>query len=135
MPRLVVTRLRLRDPSFFDDFLAAAVAVVEQAKASEGNLAADVLAEANNTYWTGTVWRDEDAMRSFMRREPHLSTMGRIDEWCDEATFVNWDQTDAQLPTWEAAYGRLCQDGVVVQLPHETAENSTRAFPAPVTST
>jgi heme-degrading monooxygenase HmoA len=131
MPRLVVTRLRLRDPQFFDDFVAAAVAIVDQAKSSEGNLAAEVLAEAHNTYWTGTAWRDENAMRSFMRHEPHLSTMGRIDEWCDEATFVNWDQGDAQLPTWEAAYARLCRDGHVVQLPHETAENRTRAFPAP----
>ena len=47
MTFIVVTRLRLRDPSFFDDFLAAAVAVVEQAQSSEGNLAADVLGEAN----------------------------------------------------------------------------------------
>ena len=133
MPRLVVTRLRLRDPQFFDDFFAAAVAVVEQAKASEGNLAAEVLGEASNTYWTGTAWEDEDSMRSFMRREPHLSTMGRIDEWCDEATFVNWDQADAQLPAWDLAHRRLCADGEVVRLPHESAENASRAFPPPVT--
>jgi hypothetical protein len=50
MTVIVVTRLRLRDPKFFDEFFAHAVAVVEQAQNSPGNLAADVLAEANNTY-------------------------------------------------------------------------------------
>ena len=56
MPVIVITRLRLRDPAFFDEFFANAVAVVEQAQATEGNLSADVLAEANNTYWTRTAW-------------------------------------------------------------------------------
>ena len=57
MPVIVVTRLRLMDPAFFDEFLANAVAIVEQATNSEGNLGADVLAEANNTYWTATAWQ------------------------------------------------------------------------------
>jgi hypothetical protein len=52
MPVIVVTRLRLKAPAFFDEFFAHAVAVVEQAKNSQGNLDADVMAEANNTYWT-----------------------------------------------------------------------------------
>jgi hypothetical protein len=55
MPLIVVTRLRLRDSAFFDEFFASAVAVVEQATNSEGNLGADVLAEANNTFWTRTA--------------------------------------------------------------------------------
>ena len=46
MPVIVVTRLRLKDPALFDEFFASAVAVVEQAQSSEGNLGADVLAEA-----------------------------------------------------------------------------------------
>src|SRR5258708_5108602 len=66
MPVIVVTRLRLRDPAFFDEFFASAVAVVEQAQATEGNLSADVLAEANNTYWTRTAWQGRAAMGSFV---------------------------------------------------------------------
>ena len=50
MPIVVVTRLRLRDAVFFDEFFASAVAVTEQAQNSEGNLGADMLAEANNTF-------------------------------------------------------------------------------------
>ena len=31
---------------------------MEQAKNSQGNLDADVRAEANNTYWTRTAWQE-----------------------------------------------------------------------------
>ena len=95
MPVIVITRLRLRDPAFFDEFFASAVAVVEQAQGTEGNLAADVFAEANNTYWTRTAWQERSSMDGFVGNEPHLTTMGRIDDWCDEATFVDWEQPDA----------------------------------------
>jgi hypothetical protein len=129
MALVVVTRLRLRDPMFFDEFFAAAVAVVEQATWTEGNAAADVLAEARNTYWTRSCWRDAEAMRHFMTTEPHLATMNRIDDWCDEATFVNWEQPEDVLPDWDKAYERLIQSGHVVHLKFETADNATRSFP------
>jgi hypothetical protein len=129
MALIVVTRLRLRDPRFFDEFFAAAFAVVEQASSTEGNNAADVLAEENNTYWTRTSWRDAEVMRRFMVAVPHLATMSRIDEWCDEATFVNWEQPEVALPDWDDAYERLITGGQVVPLKFESAENATRSFP------
>ena len=52
MPIVVVTRLRLRDPALLDEFFTAAVTVLEQATNSPGNLGADVLADANNAWWT-----------------------------------------------------------------------------------
>ena len=48
MPVIVVTRLRLRDPELLDEFFTDAVAAIEQAMKSEGNLGADALADANN---------------------------------------------------------------------------------------
>jgi hypothetical protein len=132
MAVIVITRLRLRDPAFFDEFLASAVAVVEQATSSEGNLGADVLAEANNTYWTRTAWRDRDVMGTFVGGQPHLSTMSRIDEWCDEATFVDWDQPGTDLPDWQESYRRIVAEGQVSNLTNPSAANVTREFPAPV---
>lgn len=134
MPVIVVTRLRLRDPAFFDEFFASAVAVVEQATNSAGNLGADVLADANNTYWTRTAWQGRDLMDAFVGSEPHLSTMGRIDDWCDEATFVDWEQADADLPDWQDGYGRLIASGNAASLTHATDAHHTRDFPAPVVS-
>jgi hypothetical protein len=132
MPFIVVTRLRLRDPAFFDEFFVSAVAVVEQATSAEGNLGADVLAEANNTYWTRTAWQDRDLMDRFVGSEPHLSAMGRLDEWCDEATFVDWEQAGAELPDWQDSYARLVVGGHVASLTQGTGAHHTRDFPAPV---
>jgi hypothetical protein len=132
MPVIVVTRLRLRDPAFFDDFFASAVAVVEQAQATEGNLAADVLAEANNTYWTRTAWQERSSMDGFVGSEPHLGTMGRLDDWCDEAAFVDWEQPAAAPLDWQEGYRRLVADGQASTLTHGTDANQTRDYPAPV---
>ena len=118
----------------FDDFFAAAVAVVEQARSSEGNLGADALAEANNTYWTRTVWRARDAMSAFVGHEPHLSTMGHIDEWCDEATFVDWEQEGEGLPDWQDGHQRLLAGGQAGTLTRASAAHDSRDFPAPVVS-
>jgi quinol monooxygenase YgiN len=132
MPVIVVTRLRLRDPGFFDDFFASAVAVVQQAQATEGNLSADVLAEANNTYWTRTAWQGRAAMDSFVGTEPHLTTMSHIDDWCDEATFVDWEQAGADPPDWREGHRRIVADGQPASLTHGTAAHDARDFPAPV---
>jgi hypothetical protein len=131
---IVVTRLRLRDPAFFDEFFASAVAVVEQAQGSDGNLGADVLAEADNTYWTRTAWQGRDLMNAFVGGEPHLHTMSRIDAWCDEAAFVEWEQEGEDLPDWQQGYRRLIADGLGPSLTHATEAHHTRDFPAPVLS-
>jgi hypothetical protein len=135
MPVIVVTRLRLKDPAFFDEFFASAVAVVEQATSAAGNLGADVLAEANNTYWTRTAWQERGSMDAFVGDQPHLHTMSRLGDWCDEATFVDWEQSGADLPDWQDGYRRLVDDGHVATITNPTAAHQTRDFPAPVVPT
>jgi heme-degrading monooxygenase HmoA len=134
MPVIVVTRLRLKDPAVFDEFFASAVAVAEQAEHSEGNLGGDVLADANNTYWTRTAWQDRDLMNAFVGSDPHLRTMSRIDDWCDEATFVEWEQRAADLPDWQDGHRRLVAGGQGPSLTQASAAQHTRDFPAPVVS-
>jgi len=100
MPVIVVTRLRLRDPALFGEFFAAAVAVTEQAENSDGNLGADVLADANNVFWTRTAWRARGPMQAFAGSEPHLATMARLDDWCDEATLGAKQSRPPRLADW-----------------------------------
>jgi|SRR5215470_14748666 hypothetical protein len=132
MPVIVVTRLRLQDPALLDEFFIAAVAVLEQAKGSRGNLGADVLADAGNAWWTVSAWQERGSMGAFMRTEPHLSTMARLDDWCDEATFVDWEQASAELPDWQTSYRRLVADGQAASLTHASDAQQTRAFPPPI---
>ena len=134
MPVIVVTRLRLSDPALFDEFFASAVAVTEQAEHSDGNLGADVLTDANNVFWTRTAWRARGPMQAFVGSEPHLTTMARLDDWCDEATFTDWEQSDPSLPDWQTGYDRLIAYGQVASLTHASDAHQTRAFPAPVTA-
>jgi quinol monooxygenase YgiN len=132
MPVMVVTRLRLRDPGRLDAFFQAAVAVLEQAKGSEGCVGTDVLAEAHDTWWTVSAWRDRTTMRAFVGVEPHLTTMAHLDEWCDEATFVDWEQPGEEIPDWPTCYARLIAEGKPATLEHASADNEAKAFPPPV---
>jgi hypothetical protein len=132
MPVIVVTRLRLRDPSLLDEFFTHAVAVIEQATHAEGNLGVDALAEAHNAWWSVTAWQDRNRMQAFIDSEPHNSTAALLDHLCDEATFVDWEQASAQLPDWQTSWRRLVADGYSAPLTHQSDANQTRHFPAPV---
>jgi hypothetical protein len=134
MPVIVVTRLRLRDPSLMDEFFTHAVAAIEQATKSEGNLGVDAMAEAHDAWWSVSAWQARDKMQGFINAEPHLSTETLLDHLCDEATFVDWEQPNADLPDWQACWRRLVADGVSAKLTNESDANQTRAFPAPVVS-
>jgi len=58
--------------------------------------------------------------------------MARLDDWCDEATFVDWEQSSPGLPDWQTSHRRLVEDGQVGSLTHPSDAHVTRAFPAPV---
>jgi hypothetical protein len=132
VPLIVVTRLRLRDADQLNDFFTAAVAVLDQSKASDGSLGADVLADANNAWWTVTAWQDRERMDAFVAANPHVETMHHLDTWCDQATFVDWDQDSADLPDWQTSYQRLIADGQVAELTNADPGHATRDFPPPV---
>jgi hypothetical protein len=132
MPVAVVTRLRLRSHDLLDEFFVASVSVLEQAKVSPGYLGADAIAEANDVWWTVSVWQDRDAMRAFVGADPHLGVMSRVDDWCDEATFAEWVQDSAELPDWNTSYQRVVAEGQSASLTNGSAANDDRTFPPPI---
>ena len=134
MPVIVVTRLRLKNAGLLDEFFTAAAGALDQALKSDGNLGADALADANNAWWSVSSWQDRRPMQAFVRTEPHLSTMAKLDHLCDEATFVDWKQASPELPDWQTSYRHLVADGQVATLTHPSAANQTKDFPAPVES-
>jgi hypothetical protein len=132
MSVVAVTRLRLRDPGLIDEFLQSALALLDQAQGSQGMLGADAMSEANNTWWTCTVWDARTSIGRFVNTDPHRSTMSRLDDWCDEASFADWEQDGAAVPDWQTCYQHLIRDGQAAALSHASPENATLAFPAPV---
>jgi Antibiotic biosynthesis monooxygenase len=132
MAVIVVTRLRLRDPALLDEFFTDAVAAIEQAQKADGNLGTDALADANNAWWSVSAWQDRDHMRAFVDAQPHLGISGRLDHYCDEATFADWEQAGQALPDWQTNWRHITADGKVAELTNASAANQTRDFPPPV---
>ena len=100
MAVIVVTRLRLKDPALLDEFFIDAVAAIEQAQKSDGNLGVDALADANNAWWSVSAWQERRPMHAYVRSEPHQTIRSKIDHYCDEATFADWEQDSPDLPDW-----------------------------------
>jgi hypothetical protein len=92
-----------------------------------------LLREANNTYWTLTAWQDEAAMRAFMMATPHRHAMGKLAEWCDEASVVHWNQETADLPNWQEAHRRIAAEGRPSRVRHPSAAHQAFQIPPPKT--
>ena len=71
-------------------------------------------------------------MQAYVDSEPHLGISARLDHYCDEATFADWDQDSPALPDWQTSWRHLTADGKAAQLTHPSAANQTRDFPPPV---
>ncbi len=71
-------------------------------------------------------------MQDFVDTEPHAGISKRLDHFCDEATFVNWEQDSPDLPDWQTNWRHLTADGKAAPLTHPSDANQTRAFPPPV---
>jgi hypothetical protein len=132
MPVIVVTRLRLKHPALLDEFFTDGVAAIEQAQKSEGNLGADALAEAHNAWWSVSAWQDRQLMQAFVNSQPHLGITARLDHYCDEATFVDWEQDGPGLPDWQTSWRHLTADGKAAELTDASPANQARDFPPPV---
>ena len=102
-----------------------------QASRAEGSLGAKLLRERKNTFWTGTLWTDEAAMKKFMTSGVHGKAMRKLATWCDEAAVVHWTQETAALPDWPEAYQRLKKDGRRSKVNHPSAGHLAHEFPPP----
>jgi hypothetical protein len=93
MPFVSITRLRVRRWRLLPQFLIQSIRIARQAQRAAGSIAVSVLRDADRAFWTRTVWRDEAAMRVFMRSGVHRRVMARLPEWCDEAALVHGCKT------------------------------------------
>jgi len=111
MPFVSITRLRVRVWRYLPGFVIQSLRAARQAKFADGSLAVSVLRDADRAFWTRTVWRDEAAMRSFMRSGVHRRIMARLPEWCDEAALAHWVQDDNEPASGAEAHRRLQKEG------------------------
>jgi hypothetical protein len=135
MPFVSITRLQVRSWRYLPGFLIQSFRAARQAKRAAGSLGVSVLRDADRAFWTRTMWRDEAAMRSFMRSGVHRRIMARLAEWCDEAALAHWVQDANEPPSWPEAYRRLQQEGRRSRVSHPSEAQRRFEIREPRTST
>ena len=131
MALVSITRLRVRTWRYLPAFLIQAIRSAWQAKLAEGNLSVSLLQDTRNTFWTRTVWANEEAMKSYIVSGVHKQVMRNLLEWCDEAAVVHWEQEGLQPPTWQEAFRRLKEEGRLSKVNHPSNDHLAYQFPAP----
>ena len=121
---VVVTRLHVRWWRFLPSFVVHVWRIRRQAQLSAGFLGGALAGELPRGFWTFTVWTDEPAMRAFQTAVPHVNTMSRLPHWCDEASYVHWQQDNASLPTPAAALERMRDGGNLSKVNHPSVSHA-----------
>jgi heme-degrading monooxygenase HmoA len=126
-----ITRLRVRSWVYLPVFAVYALKSAREAAKADGNLKAKLLRDRRNTFWTGTVWTSDEAMKRFMLSGAHRRAMTKLPNWCDEAALVHWTQDSIDLPTWQDACARLQRDGRPSRVNYPSQAHSAHRFPEP----
>jgi len=96
-----------------------------------GFLGGRILSDRNYAYWTMTAWTDADSMRAFRNSGAHATTALMLDKWCDEASVVNWETEDHELPSWKEAHQRMTESGRRMPLTFQSADHEAGRFREP----
>jgi heme-degrading monooxygenase HmoA len=100
--------LRLDSVRRAPGFLRAAMAIRQQVLRADGAVGVSLSTALPRTFFTLSAWRDRDALNSFVRSEPHISTIRRYRSAMTDSRFVFWDTSAATLPpSWADARQRL----------------------------
>jgi Domain of unknown function (DUF3291) len=134
MPFVSITRLHLASWRYFPAFLFYALMSSKQARRSRGFLTGWLSSDADFGFWTSTVWESLEAMSAFRNSGLHMKAMPKLRRWCDEASFVHWEQSEASAPDIETAFDRLSRQGTVSKVSrpsprHRAGETVSAAKP------
>jgi hypothetical protein len=134
---VAVTRLHVRRCRYLPSFAMSVWRIRRQVRASAGFIAGGFALEQPLGFWTFTVWAENRVMRAFRNAMPHQGVMARLLDWCDEASYVHWEQDSPSVPTMEVAFERMRDSGKLTKVHHPSASHvagkttSTR-LPKPV---
>jgi hypothetical protein len=106
---VMASHLPLRRFSSIVRFFRGVSAVRKQLAAADGLVGYTLRAKPfTRDYWTLSVWKDETALREFMRTPPHVQLMTSLKPFMGATKFVTWSISGADgRPTLAGALTRL----------------------------
>jgi len=129
MPFVSVTRLRVKSIFFLIPFMRANEASVKELKASVGLLKGKELIDKKLTFWTITIWENEESMKAFRGSYSHRNAMQYLPKWCDEASYHHWVQEDNEVPDWDTISEKLYSQGKLSKVRNPSKAQIENQFP------
>ena len=129
MPFVSVTRLRVKSLFFLIPFMGANEASVKEIKVSKGLLKGKELIDKKLTFWTVTIWENEESMKKFRGSIAHRNAMQQLPVWCNEASYHHWIQEDYELPSWDAISKKLFSEGRLSKVRNPSKAQIENHFP------
>lgn len=131
MPFVSVTRLRISSVRHLLPFMLYNFRATSQIKRSEGFLKGKLMIGRKLTFWTMTLWSDEQSMKKYRNTGAHLKAMPKLIKWSNEASVVSWTQQTDDLPTWQQAYQQLQEKGRPSKVNNPTKNHLTKQIEKP----
>jgi heme-degrading monooxygenase HmoA len=129
MPFISVTRLRVKSLFFLFSFIRANEASVKELKSSSGLLMGKELIDKKLTFWTITLWEDEDSMKKFRGSLSHRKAMQHLPKLCNEASYHHWFQEENECPNWTTISDKLYSEGKLSKVRNPSNAQITNQFP------
>jgi hypothetical protein len=129
MPFVSVTRLRVKSIFYLIPFMRANEASVKEIKKSKGFLKGKELIDKKLTFWTITIWENEESMKEFRSSTSHRIAMQHLPKWCDEASYHHWVQEETEFPTWDNISVKLYSEGRLSKVRNPSKAQVENKFP------
>jgi hypothetical protein len=81
------------------------------------------------TFWTITLWEDEESMKRFRGSLSHRKAMQHLPKWCNEASYHHWVQEENECPNWTTILDKLYSEGKLSKVRNPSYEQITNQFP------
>jgi hypothetical protein len=124
MPTISVTRLHVRSFRFIVPFVVYALRSARQAARAPGFAGGRLDLEPALGFWTVTVWDADASMREFRNSGVHRRAMPKLLNWCDEASYIHWQQDGREMPSIAEAHRRLLEAGRLSKVLHPSATHA-----------
>jgi hypothetical protein len=105
----LVSFLPLKSFSRLFPFVIYTVQVIQQLAKADGVAGYSLLAHPlSKQFWTLSAWKNEEALRVFVVKAPHVQIMASLRTHMAETKFVRWHVKGSQLPLhWDEALRRI----------------------------